>query len=147
MDKIAIIADMYFVLNKTTTDIAKEFGVSKQYISKVLNSDEFKDKYEEEKLKRKELNKERRNKNKAKNITEKRKECDFYDVTSDELRRQQASDVKFMSSGKKLSQRSMVYSNINAYDVVGDKLVYNEKVGARSEGLPKQFSLKISIYR
>lgn len=147
MDKISIICDMYFVLDKTTTDIAKELGISKQYVSKVLNSNEYRDKYEEEKLRRKEANREKRNRNKAKNISEKRKENDFYDVTAEELRRQQESDVKFMSSGRKLSERSMVYSNINAYDVLGDKLVYNEKVGVRTEGLPKQFSLKISIYR
>jgi transposase len=145
VDKVSAIEDLYFVLEKNIVEIAATLSVSKQYVSKILNT-EFKDRLEIEKQSRKEKNKEKRNKQKAQVITDKRKDLyDYHDII--DLRRQHEIDTMCMSRAGKLSTRSAVYLSINAYNVKGNNLVYNDKVGKRPNDLPQKFKLSIDIYK
>lgn len=144
MDKTSIIGDLYFCLNKNVIQIANELNISKQYVSKVLK-EKFGERYIKEKEKRKERNLVERNKTKCKKIAEARKEFNW-DTAMKDLRVQHEIDTKCMSKGGKMSSKSAVFNNINAYDVKGNSLVYNKKIGAKPHDLPTSLPLKISIY-
>lgn len=144
MDRVEIIGDLYFTLKKNTVEISELLGVSKQYISKVLNC-KYKTEFKEEKERRKNESLENRRKKKVNNIVEKRKNKDFYDISSEDLRVQHDMDIKQLSRGRTLSTQGAVFSSINAFNVKGNKLIYNEKVGARPADLPKSFSLQLNI--
>lgn len=144
--KISLIEDLYFIAGKNIVDIAKDLDVSKQYVSKVLKT-QFEDKFLVEKEKRKLQNRERRNKEKSQKIVESRRSslADIYNITAEDLRRDQASAARCMSQGSILSTKSAVYANLNAYDVKKNKLVFNENVGNRPVDLPKSYPLTIKF--
>ncbi len=139
------IEKLYFNECLSVVGIANNLGVSKQYVSKVLKNN-FKEKYLEEKERRKNDNYEKRNKVKAKNIAEKRRTRNSDDVTVEELRRQHEISVRCMSKSGSLSNRTAIYANINAYDRVNNSLVFNGRVGARPHDMPQTYSLNIDVY-
>jgi regulator of replication initiation timing len=141
MDKISAIEDYYFVLYKSVVEIANDLEVSKQYVSKILKNN-FPIRYEEEKLRRKRENNQRRRKKKVQKIAERRKsKHSIYDVNLEDLRRQQNVHALMMSTNKTLSTEMAVYSNRNAYNVEGNMLVFNEKLGKKPQDLPEKFSM------
>lgn len=143
--KYDAIENLYFYEGLNIVNIADSLGVTKQYVSKILKN-KFEDKYLEEKEKRKNNNYEKRNKLKAKNITEKRRVKNSDDVTIEELRRQHEISVRCMSKSGYLSNRSAVFSNMNAYERINDVLKFNNKVGVRPNDMPETFSLSIDVY-
>lgn len=145
LERCGEIETLYFDRGLSVVNVAAELGVTKQYISKVLKN-MFGEKYQEEKEKRKMDNNEKRSMIKIKNITEKRRIKNGDDVTIEELRIEHESSVRCLSKSGYLSNRSTVYSNINAYDLKGNNLVYNEKVGKRPNDMPARFSVEIDIY-
>lgn len=145
MEKCSEIETLYFEKGLSVVNVASELGVTKQYISKVLKNI-FEDRYTLEKDRRKADNHKKRNEIKIKNITEKRRIKNGDDITIDDLLREHETSVRALSKSGYLSNRSVVFNNINAYDRVNSSLVYNDRVGARPNDLPKNFSLKIDIY-
>lgn len=144
MDKASIIGDLYFCTNKNVVEIAQELNVSKQYVSKILK-EKFNEQYIKEKEKRKEINMKQRNKTKCKKIAEARKKFDWETAMKD-LKSVHESDSRYLSNRGRMTNESFVYHNLNAYDVKGNSLVYNKKIGAMPHDLPRSFSLKINVY-
>lgn len=132
---------LYFVKSMKVVDIAKELGISKQRVSKILNT-KYKEEFEKEKEIRKRENKEKRNMTKALKNRERRKMF-AGDITVEDLRKQQESSARYLSQRAHMSNESVVYSNLNAYISNGQKLIYNPAVGKRPADLPSSFSLYI----
>ena len=125
-NKIDEIRKLYFDMGKKAKEVADELNVSKQYVSKILK-EQFEIEYLIEKEKRKKANK------------EKRKSDNSYS----NLKRQHEIDVIAISKRGRMSTQSAVFYNMSAYDVRGNRLVFNEKVGKRPADLPKSYSLKV----
>lgn len=146
MEKKILIAKKFFEEKKTTIDIACELNVSKQYVSKFLR-DNYLEEYEEAKNRRKEDNRKKRNRDKE--IAKKKRKALFDDssITVEDLRRQQETAARALSRSGHMSTKAAVFASLNAYKTKGKGMVYNEKIGARPNDLPKRFSLEIEICR
>lgn len=134
---------LYFQKHFKIVEIAEELNISKQRVSKVLNTD-FKEDFILAKEYRKEVNKQKRNKLKSDKNKQRRKLFEG-DITADDLRIQQESAARCLSKRGHMSNESAVYSNINAYRSTGKSLVYNSALGARPADLPKSLSLYINF--
>ena len=125
-NKINLIRKLYFDSGKKANEVADELNVSKQYVCKILKQ-RFESEYLLEKEKRKKANKQKRGS----------------DNSYSNLKRQHELDVIAISKRGKMSTQSAVFFNMSAYDVKGNRLVFNEKVGKRPADLPKSYNLKV----
>jgi len=140
MDIKEVIRRMYFVDKLKVIDIADKLDVSKQRVSKILTS-EFNEEYKKEKDERKKKNEDKRRKEKAEKKREQRGDKPG-DVSIEEIRLQHEATSRSFSKRARMSDLSAVYRNLNAYVVVGNDLIYNDKVGAKPFDLPSKFHTK-----
>ncbi|MDT8718210.1 MarR family transcriptional regulator [Clostridium sp. 19966] len=143
------IYELFFNGGLNIVEIADTLSISKQRVSDILKKF-YENEYQTEKVRRSEVRNALRNEKKAKKIKEKRqasKSNSFYDVTDNDLRREHECACRELSEGSRITTESFVFHSLNAYDVVGDNLVYNEKCGKITKNVPRKFPLKVNIYR
>ncbi|ADL67851.1 terminase [Thermoanaerobacterium thermosaccharolyticum] len=138
---------LYFLKKLTCTEIAKEVGVTKQAVSKILK--QFPE-YAEEKERKKQENKIRHNKETGEYVKRKRKEEREYEegliAGMMELQRQNAMS---MSKKRALSDDALVKSCINhyRYEPKNEKIVFVEDFGRKPADLPKAIKVHKKVNR
>ena len=136
---------LYFLEKMTCTEIAKEVGVTKQAVSKILK--QFPE-YAEEKERKKQENKVRHNKETGEYVKQKRRkereEEEGLIAGMMELQRQNAMS---MSKKSTLSDDALVRSCINhyRYEPKNERIVFVEDFGRKPADLPKSVSVHKTV--
>jgi transposase-like protein len=135
----------YFYNGKKITEIAKEEGVSKQAISKILK--QFPE-YAKEKQKRKAQNHKKHNQQIGKIANQKRKsETEEDKIIMACLKQQQEKHAMLMSRTRKLSTDTLVELNINhyRYDKEHERIVFSESPNEKPFDLPRTVKVHKNI--
>lgn len=134
--------NLYFVDKKKQIDIVKELGVSKSTLNDWIKSDE---RYEIEKLKRKDTNKKKHIENTKRIIRIKRKTIQFsHNVDDLVLKKIHESAARELSKNKRLSNLSYREWNSSAYRYNQNKkrFEFREDELGRSYDVPKYIKLE-----
>lgn len=137
MVKKYVIIDLYYLKKYKIVDIAKELGVSKQYISKIVKEDP---RYIEEKDRRKAENKEKQNQYRKKFMKNKRKKITDENYVLKNMHEQASREL---SGGRTISNRAFRDWNSSIYEYNKKKNVYELKKGIKtSSDVPKKINWK-----
>jgi len=132
---------LYFLEKMTCTEIAKEVGITKQAVSKILK--QFPE-YAEEKERKKQENKVRHNKETGEYVKQKRmKEREEDEGLIAGMRELQRQNAVSMSKRRTLSDDALVKSCINhyRYEAKNERIVFIEDFGRRPADLPKSVNI------
>lgn len=137
MVKKYVIIDLYYLKKYKIVDIAKELGVSKQYVSKIVKQDS---RYIEEKARRKSENKEKQNQYRKDFMKNRRQRVADENYALKNMHDQASRE---MSTGRTISNRAFRNWNSSIYKYNKQKKVYELKKGIKtSSDVPKRINWK-----